>query len=217
MSMTSTRQPASSTANPEFSAAADAATIERTAEGLRARGFEVTVASDRDDARRLILELVPDGAEVGQGASKTLDELGVTAEIETSGRYSAIRPRLRSMDRATQGPEMRRLGAAPDFWLNSAHAITVAGQIVIVSFGGSQLGPIVSGAGKVILAVGAQKIVPDLETALRRVEEHSFQQESARLQALLGIPSAINKILILNGEVFPGRVQVVLIPDAIGF
>jgi hypothetical protein len=217
MSLTLTRQPAGSTANSEFSEAVDAATIERTTEALRGRGFEVTVAKDRDDARRLILDLLPEGAEVGQGASNTLEELGVTAEIETSGRYVAIRPRLRSMDRATQGREIRRLGAAPDYWLNSAQAITVDGQIVIVSFGGSQLGPIVSGAGKVILAVGAQKIVPDLETALRRVEEHSFPQESSRLQARLGIPSAINKVLILNGEVFPGRIQVILISAAIGF
>ena len=217
MTVSIIRQPAITTAKPEFSRAADAATIERTAEALRVRGFEVTVARDRDDARRLVLDLLPEGAEVGQGASNTLEELGLTAEIEASGRYVAIRPRLRSMDRTTEGREIRKLGAAPDYWLNSAQAITVDGQVVIVSFGGSQLGPIVSGAGKVILAVGAQKIVPDLETALRRVEEHSFPQESSRLQARLGMPSAINKVLILNGEVFPGRITIVLIPEAIGF
>lgn len=211
------RQPTATTASPEFSEAVDQATLERTAEALRGRGFEVTIAKDFDDARRLVLELIPAGAEVGQGASNTLEELGVTAEIETSGNYDATRPRLRAMDRATEGRAIRKLGAAPDVWLNSAQAITVDGQIVIVSFGGSQLGPIASGGGKVILAVGAQKIVPDLETALRRVEEHSFPQESARLQARLGRPSAINKVLILNGEVFPGRINVVLIPGAIGF
>ncbi len=101
----------------------------------------------------------------------------MTAEIEGSGRYDAIRPRLRSMDRATRGAEIRRLGAAPEYWLGSAHAVTVDGEIVIVSFGGSQLGPIISGAGKVILAIGSQKIVPDLETGFRRIEEYSYPLE----------------------------------------
>jgi len=118
----------------------------------------------RTEARQLILSLVPDGAEVHSGSSVTLEELGVTAEIEQSGRYQALRPRLWSMDRETQGQEIRKLGAAPDVWLNSAHAVTESGEIVIASATGSQLGPIASGAGKVVLAIGAPKLVPDLAT-----------------------------------------------------
>lgn len=203
--------------NEDFAQPADFSTIKQTAEAMRRRGFNVQIAVDRDDARQRILDLIPAGAEVGQGASKTLDDIGVTAAIETSGEYEAIRPRLRSMDRATQGVEIRKLGASPDVWLNSVHAVTAEGTMLIASFGGSQLGPIVSGAGKVVLVVGAQKIVPDLETALRRIEEYCYPLESARLQAAYGIPSRINKIVILNGEVTPDRVNVVFIPESIGF
>lgn len=216
MQLTISRQPSGPT-NSAFNEPAERAVIEQTAEALRERGFTVEVAADQDDARRKILALIPDGAEVGQGASKTLEQIGVTAEIEGSGRYDAIRPRLRAMDRATQGAEMRRLGAAPEFWLGSAHAVTVNGEIVIVSFGGSQLGPIISGAGKVILAVGSQKIVPDLATGVRRIEEYSYPLESARLQDAYGIPSSINKMIILNGEIAQDRITVILIPGAIGF
>ena len=88
---------------------------------------------------------------------------------------------------------------------------------MIASFGGSQLGPIISGAGKVILAVGSQKIVPDLETGFRRIEEYSYPLESARLQDAYGIPSSINKMIILNGEIVPERITVILIPGALGF
>jgi LUD domain len=203
--------------NRDFGHAADAATIERTEESLRRRGFKVQVAADTADARQRILALIPEGAQVGQGASKTLDEIGVTAEIETSGRYDAIRPRTRAMDRATQGTEIRKLGASPDVMLSSVHAVTVDGTIVIASYGGSQLGPIVSGAGKVILVVGSQKIVPDLETGLRRIEEYCYPLESARLEAALGVPSKINKVLILNGEGAAQRVDIVLIPESVGF
>ena len=216
MLLTIPRQPSGAT-NPAFNEPADQVTIERTAEALRERGFSVEIAADHDDARRKVLALLPDGAEVGQGASKTLEEIGVTAEVEESGRYDAIRPRLRSMDRATQAAEIRRLGAAPDFWLGSAHAVTAEGEMVIVSFGGSQLGPIISGAGKVILAIGSQKIVPDLETGFRRIEEYSYPLESARLQDAYGIPSSINKMIILNGEIAQDRINVILIPGAIGF
>ena len=98
--------------NEDSAQPADLATIEQTPKPC-AGGFNVQIAVDRDDARQRILELIPAGTEVGQGASKTLDDIGVTAAIETSGQYEAIRPRLRSMDRATQGVEIRKLGASP--------------------------------------------------------------------------------------------------------
>ena len=205
--------------NPAFAPVADAATIDRVAEALRAKGYSVHIADDREAAKRLILELVPDGAEVGQGASMTLQELGVTDEIEGSGRFDAIRPRTRAMDRTT--PEglraMRKLGGTPDYWLNSVHAVTLDGTIVIASNTGSQLGPVAFGAGKVVFAIGAQKIVPDLETALRRIHEYSFRLEDARMRESLGVPSAINKILIVHREFRPGRFTVILIREAIGY
>jgi acyl-CoA hydrolase len=191
------------------------AIVERTAEALRARGFDVHVADDREQAKDVVLGLVPAGSEVHGGASKTLEELGVRAEVEESGRYDALRPRLRSMDRATQMREMRQLGSAPDIFVNSANAVTEDGRIVLASFGGSQLGPIASGAGRVILAIGAQKIVPDLDSALGRIENYCFPDEDARLYASYGMHSAINKVLVINGDL-PGRTSVVLIKDVVG-
>jgi hypothetical protein len=202
-----------------WSAPADAATIERTAEALRAKGYEVFVADDAPTAKQIILGLVPDGAEVSQGSSVTLEEIGVTAEIEGSGKYDAIRPKTRQLDYKTEEGrrEGRRMGAVPDFWLNSAHAVTEDGRLVIASNTGSQLGPIAFGAGHVIFAIGSHKIVPDVETALRRIEEYSYPLESARLFKIYGVPSALSKILIVNREVRQGRFTVVLIREAIGY
>jgi hypothetical protein len=200
-----------------FATLADKPTIERTADALRAKGYDVHVARDLESAKAIVLDLVPEGTEVGSGTSRTLDELGVTAEIERSGRYDAVRPRLWALDRATEMREIRKLGSAPDVWLNSANAVTEDGSIVLASFSGSQLGPIASGAGKVILVIGAHKIVPDLATALRRIEEHVFPLEDTRARSAYGMGSAINKILVINGDFMPGRISVVLIPAAIGF
>jgi hypothetical protein len=198
-----------------FTSLASDETVERTAAAMRARGFDVHVVDGRDEARDLIIGMVPEGAEVGSGASVTLDELGVRAEIEGSGRYDALRPRLRSMDRATHGREIRKLGASPDFWLNSANALTEDGRLVFASFGGSQIGPIASGAGRVILALGTQKIVADLDAAFRRIEEYVLPLEDARLVEAYRIHTAINKVLLLNGD-RPGRTSVVLVREAVG-
>jgi hypothetical protein len=60
-------------------------------------------------------------------------------------------------------------------------------------------------------------VVPDLSTALRRVEDHCLPLESARVQEAYGQPSAINRLLILNAEPHPGRGIVLLLREAIGF
>ena len=67
-----------------------------------------------------------------------------------------------------------------------------------------------------ILVVGSQKIVPDLATAFRRVEEYSYPIEDVKLQEAFGRHSAMNKVLILNGEIAPGRVTVILVREPVG-
>ena len=202
--------------NEAFAVPATSAAIERTAEALVAHGFDAKIVPDAAAARDLLLSLIPDGTEVGEGASMTLDQIGVTEIIEKSGRYDAIRPRTRAMDRATQMREIRKLGAAPDVQINSVQAVTEDGRLVFASMTGSQLGPIGFGAGRVILVVGAQKIVPDLATAFRRIEEYSFPTEDAKMQEAFGRHSAINKMLIINAEFAPGRVTVILVRESAG-
>ena len=202
--------------NEAFAVPADSAAIDRAVAALRANGFDAMVVPDAASARELLLSLIPEGAEVGEGASMTLDDIGVTEIIEKSGRYDAVRPRMWTMNRATQMREIRKLSAAPDVQINSVQAVTEDGRMVIASMTGSQLGPIASGAGRVILVVGSQKVVPDLATASRRVEEYSFPLEDARAQQAYGRHSAVNKMLILNGEGVPGRVSVILVRDAVG-
>jgi hypothetical protein len=212
-------RPAIPEPNARWAKPADSDTIERTAESLRGKGYEVFVADDAETAKQIILGLVPEGAEVSQGSSVTLEEIGVTAEIEGSGRYDAIRPKTRALDYKTEEGrrEGRRMGAVPDFWLNSAHAVTEDGRLVVASNTGSQLGPIAFGAGHVIFAIGSHKIVPDLDAALLRIEEYSYPLESARLFKLRGVPSRLSKILIVNQEIRDGRFTVVLIREPIGF
>jgi hypothetical protein len=196
---------------------ADDVRVQRTIAALEANGISALRAADLTEAKRRVLDLIPDGSEVHSGASQSLEVSGVLAEIETSGRYEPLRPRIWSMDRKTQADEMRRLAAAPDVMLGSVHAVTETGSLLAASMGGSQLGPYVSGAGRVILLVGTQKIVSDIEEGLRRIEEYAFPLEDARAQAAYGIHSGVNKVLIINREITPGRITVVFVDQVLGF
>lgn len=200
-----------------FNTPADEAAVQRAAATLEANGIGVVRAANAVEAKRIVLEMIPEGAQVHHGASQTLELTGITDAIDKSGRYEPIGPRVWSMDRATQADEIRRLTASPDVMLGSVHAITETGSLVTASMSGSQLGPYVAGAGRVILVVGTQKIVSDLEEGLRRIIEYALPLEDARAQAAYGIHSSVNKVLIINREFTPGRITVVLVDEALGF
>jgi hypothetical protein len=93
--------------------------------------------------------------------------------------------------------------------------VTEDGRLLVAAASGSQIGPMASGAGRVIVVAGAQKIVPDLTTAYRRLEEYSYPLEDIRAQQAYGMHSAINKMLVINGD-FPGRTTVILVREALG-
>jgi hypothetical protein len=200
-----------------FATTPDDDRVQRTVAALEANGMTVFRAADASAAREIVLGLIPDGSQVHHGASQSLEVTGIVDEIEKSGRYEPLRPQIWSMDRATQANEIRRLSAAPDVMLGSVHAVTENGSLVTASMGGSQLGPYTSGAGRVILLVGTQKIVSDLEEGLQRIDEYAFPLEDARAQAAYGIHSGVNKILIINREITPGRITVVFVDEVLGF
>ena len=200
-----------------FGVPATDARVLRTAAALERNGITVLRAADAAEAKRIVLDLIPQGAQVHLGASRSLEQSGIADEIEKSGRYDAIRPRVRRMDRQTQAAEIRRLISAPDVMLGSVHAVTETGSLVAASAGGSQLGPYAAGAGRVILVVGTQKIVSDLDEALRRIDEYAFPLEEARAQAAYGRHTGVNKVLIINRELTPGRITVVFVDEVLGF
>jgi LUD domain len=200
-----------------FGTVRDKARVKRTVAALEANGMGVLWAADAAEAKRIVLGLIPAGSPVHHGASQSLEVSGIAAEVEESGRFAPIRPRILGMDRRTQADEIRRLTSSPDVMLGSVHAVTETGSLMAASMSGSQLGPYASGAGRVILVVGTQKIVSDLDEGLRRIDEYAFPLEDARAQAAYGMHSGVNKVLIINREVTPGRITVVLVDEALGF
>ncbi|HXI46064.1 MAG TPA: LUD domain-containing protein [Candidatus Acidoferrales bacterium] len=206
------------TATPAGAASAVPATdpIDRVAEALRAHNIEVIVVDTAAEAREAVLGMVPLGAEIHSGKSKTIEDLGLFVDFMESGRYDAIRPKLYAMDRATQGREMRKLGAAPDYELGSVAAVTLDGALVTASATGNQIAAYAGGAGKVILVVGSQKIVANLDEAFARIHGVVFPWENARVNEKMGVDTKLEKVLIHYGEWVTGRTTVVLVREPIG-
>ncbi|MGO8946522.1 MAG: LUD domain-containing protein [Ktedonobacterales bacterium] len=200
----------------DYTAPASEETLQRVAERLRERNIEAVIVDDGDQARTVVLERLPEGAEIHTGKSKTLQDAGIFDAIHDTDRYDALRNRFTKMDRRTQAREIRKLISGPDFMLGSVNAVTEDGVLVAASASASQLGPYAGTAGKVILVVGSQKIVPDLETALRRIRDYVLPWEDAQVRKVMNIGSFVGKILIIEREWVDGRMSVVLVRTPIG-
>jgi hypothetical protein len=199
-----------------FTTAATEELLQSVAAKLQERNIEAAIVDTGEEARKLVLERLPEGAEVHSGKSKTLQDAGIFDIIQDPDRYDFLRSRYMKMDRKTQAREIRKLTGAPDFMLGSANALTEDGILLAASATASQLGPYANTAGKVIFVVGSQKIVPDLETALRRIREYVFPWEDAQVRQRIPTGSFVGKILIIEREWLPGRMTVILVREPVG-
>jgi hypothetical protein len=214
-----TTQTFSSTAveNDGFAFPATSEQIQTVGDALRTNGFVVEFVDNAAQARLRVRDLVPLGAAVLTAASETLRLSGIEEDINSSGRYDAVRPVIASLDRTTNAETIRRLRSSPDVVLGSVAAVSASGSLVVASASGSQLPSYAGGAGRVILVVGSQKIVPDLETAFRRIHEYALPLETERALRAYGHPSAVNGILIIHRERLEGRTTILIVKDVIGF
>jgi hypothetical protein len=199
-----------------FAKPASEESIQKAATALRAHNFTVEVVNTPAEARAYVNSILPKDQSILTVSSETVRLSGLDEDINRSGKFNAVRPQLEKLDRNTQRAEMRKLGSAPDVVVGSVHAITEDGKAIDASASGSQIAPYASGASKVIWVVGSQKIVPDLETAMRRVQFYAYPKEDIRAREKYGMPSAVLKILTINGE-WPGRTTIVLVREPIGY
>jgi hypothetical protein len=199
-----------------FTALPDDQTLASTVVALEEHGFSVEVVDDLDAARAAVLARIPEGSSVMTNTSVTLQETGITDAVNDGGPYDSARNKMMALDFATQAQQMKAIGGQTEYSLGSVHAVTHDGTLVIASASGSQLASYAWGAANIIFVVGAQKLVPTLETAHERIYQHSLVLEDARAVATYGQNSSVGKILEIHQEL-PGRIHVVLIRQAVGY
>lgn len=192
--------------------------IKKTVEALKVNGINAVVVDTKDEAKAKVMELIPKKSEVMTMTSKTLEETGIDALLNISGEYDGVKPRLYALDRATQGKQMQQMGAASDYAVGSVHAVTEDGKVVIASASGSQIPGYAYGSSQVVFVVGAQKLVKSLDDAMKRIDEYVLPLESERAKKAYGVPgSVVAKLLIINKEVNPERIVMVIVKESLGF
>src|SRR5258708_27931610 len=111
--------------NDKYSKLAEMQTIEKTISALKENGIDAIVVENGTEAKKKVFEILPDGAEVMNMTSVTLDTLGISQEINESGKYKSVRKDFETVDEI----EKRHLGAAPDWTIGSVHAVTEDGKV----------------------------------------------------------------------------------------
>lgn len=196
---------------------ADDATIAKTIDALKTRGITGMVVENGEAAKAKVLEMIPWGAWVMHMSSVTLETIGLIPEIDESGKYQSVKNQLKSMDRETQRSHMLKLGAAPEWAVGSVHAVTQDGIAIIASNTGSQLPAYAHSAEHVIWVVGAQKIVPNLDEAMKRLYEYVYPLEDQHMRKLYNVGSNVSKLLIFQKEIVPNRVTLIFVKEKLGF
>jgi len=196
---------------------ADDATVKKVADALSTRGFEAFVVENGAQAKKKVFELIPEGSEVMESSSITLNTIGVTSELEESGKYNSVRKRLHGINDSEKRNAERRKSLGAAYGIGSVHAITEDGQIVTASASGSQISTYAFDSQTVVLVVGTQKIVKDLDEAFARIYEYSLPLESKRVRDAYGWEgSYVGKILIIERD-RPGRIKIILVKEKLGF
>lgn len=192
--------------------------LEIVAKALNKRNFKAEIVSTKEAAFEKLLDILPEGAEVMTASSTSLNEISFTDYLSSAkSKLVSLHGKINQENDAEKRNLMRRQAVAANYFLASPNAITKDGLIVAVDATGSRVGAMPFAAGQLILVVGAQKITANLEEAMQRIREYVFPLEDRRAQAAYGMHSSFGKWVILENEVNPERIRVILVEEALGF
>ena len=155
--------------------------IKRTMIALEKNNMKAYYAETKEEVVPLIKTLLNKGETVSNGGSETLFETGVFSEILESGDYDF------ADRRGLEGEELRQMyirAYGADTYFCSSNAVTERGELYNVDGNSNRVSCIVYGPKQVIMIVGKNKIVPDIDAAIKRVKEISAPANCNRLNCL---------------------------------
>ena len=204
--------------------------LQQVKEQLDDNNFETFIAKDKTEAAKLIVsEIMPacQPKSVSYGGSMTLKSTGVLDTIAAMGDIEVIvpdDPKLSMEDKI----ERRRQALLVDFYLTGTNALTEDGTLVNLDMIGNRVAALTFGPQKVVVLIGRNKIVPDLESAMYRIKDYSAPTNAMRLDcktpcaktsecADCKSPGRICNTWTITEKSFPKhRVAVILIDEELG-
>ena len=169
--------------------------IRKTMENLERNGIQPFFAETKAEVVPLVKTLVPAGSSVSNGGSISLAETGVSALLE-SGVYDFI-DRRGLEGEALRNSYIRAFGC--DAYFCSSNAVTENGELYNVDGNSNRVACIVFGPKQVIIVVGVNKIVPDINAAIKRVKECAAPPNTKRLNCKTPC-AATGKCISLESE-----------------
>lgn len=192
--------------------------VMETAEAIKSRGINVIMVQNRKQALEEIKKLIPKGAEVMNGSSTTLEQIGFIEHLK-SGRHfwKNLHDEILKEKEQSKQMDLRRKLVSAEYFLGSVNAISKTGELVACDASGSRVTAYPFAAKNLILVAGIQKITSSLEEAIKRVREYVYPLENERAMKAYGMPSTTGKWVIIEREIFPNRTTLILVKEKLGF
>jgi len=192
--------------------------IRTTAMNIEKRGMKAIHADDGKIALELLRTIIPPGSEVMTGSSTTLNEIGFSDLLESGERgWRSLHKVITSENDEKKRAEVRRKSVCADYFISSANAVALTGELLAWDASGSRTGAWPFAAGHLVIVAGVNKIVPTLGDAMNRVREYCFPLENARASHVYGTASIMSKGVILAHERTEGRTTVILVHEPLGY
>jgi L-lactate utilization protein LutB len=147
------------------------------AQALQRRHFDAVYVSTKEEAKALLLSMIPKEDTVAFGGSQTLGELGVVPALKEAGYHVLDRDEAKTPQERV---EMMRNALLSDTFLMSSNALSQDGQLVNLDGNGNRVAALIYGPKQVIVCVGMNKVVPTLEDAVRRVRSIAAPENAQR-------------------------------------
>ncbi len=185
---------------------------------IQARGINVVRVENGTEALTTIKKIIPPYAEIMNGSSTTLIEIGYQ-DLLDGGQHNwrDLHKLVTSENDAMKRNEIRRKAVSADYFLSGVNAIAISGELVSCDRTGSRVGAWPFAAKHLLLVSGVNKIVPTLQDALKRIVEYVYPLEDARARIASGVPSQIGKFVIIANESLSDRTSLILINDNLGY
>lgn len=173
-----------------------------------------------------ILASIPEGSVISWGGSESIKESGLLEGVH-NGAYDLI-------DRAAaKDPEESRALYArtvlADYYLMSSNAITLDGELINIDGNGNRVACLIQGPRHVILVVGMNKVVTDMESGIARVRNMASPANAIRLNRNLPCAATgtchdclspecfCNQIVVTRRSGHAGRIKVYLVGEPLGY
>jgi YkgG family uncharacterized protein len=198
---------------------------------LEGNNFEVFLALNVEETKTIVMEkIIPSikPKSISWGGSITFTATGLYDILKNDPVLKVIDPYDKSIS-SEETIERRRQSLLVDLFLAGTNAVTEAGQLVNLDMIGNRIAGITFGPKNVIVLIGRNKIVPDLESAMFRIKNYAAPVNTMRLGKKTPCvktsfceecksPDRICNTWTITEKSFPkGRVKIVLINEDFGF